>query len=113
MPNNQWSPMRVWTVGLAGLATAVVGGCFAAQQVYTGKVVGHPVLWMVGLIAVVLWISFLAAFVRDEVAKMLEPIVIRLDVIETDIDEYGDNREAQGQAVAARAINGRHLTSVD
>ncbi|NUT52368.1 MAG: hypothetical protein HOV94_34505 [Saccharothrix sp.] len=82
--------MRIWTISAASLATVGLAGCLAAQQIYTGRVSGHPVIWSLAGIWGLLWVAFLAAFVRDEVRVILEPLVRRIDNVEADVDEMAD-----------------------
>lgn len=95
-----WSPMRIWTVSAASLVTAGLLGTLLAQQTYTGRVSGHPITWVVGGVSAVLWVAFLAAFVRDEVVAILKPLVRRIDNVEADVDELGDPHEEQDEVPA-------------
>jgi hypothetical protein len=97
---RSWSPMRIWTISAASFATACLAACLIAQQIYTGRITGHPTLWVVGFVAGLLWVAFLAAFVRDEVRVILEPLVRRIDNVEADVDEMSDPHEDQGEVPA-------------
>lgn len=93
-----WSPMRIWTISAASFATAALAACLVSQQIYTGKITGHPTLWVAGFVAGLLWVAFLAAFVRDEVKCILEPLVRRIDNVEADVDEMADPHESDDEA---------------
>lgn len=105
-----WSPMRIWTVSAASFATASLVGTLIAQQAYTGRVSGHPAMWLFGGVWALLWVAFLAAFVRDEVAVILQPLVRRIDNVEADVDEMADPHEEEEVALPpARIVRQRGL----
>lgn len=104
-----WSPMRIWTISAASLATVGLAGCLIAQQAYTGRIHGHPMLWVFGGIWALLWVAFLAAFVRDEVRVILEPLVRRIDNVEADVDELGDPHEEEEEPAPTRIIRQRGI----
>jgi hypothetical protein len=114
-----WSPMRIWTISAASFATAALAACLVAQQIYTGRISGHPVLWVAGFVSGLLWCGFLAAFVRDEVKCILEPLVRRIDNVEADVDEMADPHEDADEVPvqSARVIRqrgiGRRLNPVE
>lgn len=114
-----WSPMRIWTSSTASFATACLVACITAQQIYTGKISGSPLLWVLGFVGGLLWVAFLAAFVRDEVKCILQPLVRRIDNVEADVDEMADPHEDPDEEPVqpARVIGqrgfGRRLNPVE
>lgn len=114
-----WSPMRIWTISTASLATAALAACLIAQQSYTGRITGNALLWFFGGLCGLLWVAFLAAFVRDEVRCILQPLVRRIDMVEADVDEMADPHEEADEVPIqpARVIRqrgfGRRLNPVE
>lgn len=98
-----------WLLGGACATTFVAGAWPAGDLIYMGSFDSPGAWWVLVLLTLAAWMTFILANGQD---NLLE----RIEELQTQITEYGDEREANGTAVAFRmnTQNGaRRLTPVE
>lgn len=112
---------RVVTLVVASGLTLFILGCFASNGWYAGERLPAQ-MWLALLTNVVVWCAYLATTLRDDMKEMLRPVESQLEEIDHEVCEYGERREAKGQAagialgvkiVGQRPHNGRPLNVVE
>lgn len=135
-----WSRKRVITLAAAMFGTALILGLAGEKLFGTGDLPAG--VWLFAFGNAVQWCAYLATTLRDEmrqdqqemrqelvttlretirteVAKLLKPIDSKIEEIDRDVHEWGDQRQAAGVAIGATIVGqrggggSRHLNLVD